>query len=276
MPYLTPRFGRSSQIAGPYNTPSNVGAVMFAGAPANAKGAYVDVLTSAQMTDDAYGVEIFFGGVAGNQTFTAQADIAIGTPGNEKIVIADLIAGPVNNGAVNPAIVYYFPLKFRSGVAIRARAACSSATKTMICGVRPLIYPQGPDGWYGSRVTTYGMTSGGGTDVLAGLGSYGTITRIVSGTANPIRALQIGVAQTPATVNAVEYANLYVGSSNTLFYPDWTYLVNVAPVVGNQIGNMLLAHARFNIAAGEILSIAACGNSPSPFNDRQFAFYGVD
>jgi hypothetical protein len=163
-------------------TNAAMGAEATSGAD-NTKGSAVSLIAGASVTEDIYGLFIWF---VGGSTNTAQrvflADIVIDPAGgtswstliNNLLVCApDLAFGGYN---------YYFPIFIKAGTSIGFQHQCNAATQTMRCAVKGFGKPTRPDLLrYGTKVETIGANTASteGTAITPGTsgawGSYASL-----------------------------------------------------------------------------------------------------
>ena len=127
---------------------------------------------------------------------TAMFDIGIGDPGNEKVIVSNVVACASTSTTANRAHQqqYYFPLNLPAGqVNVRARSSYAS-TGGIRVGFTLTTTTSGLPG--GALVDTYGAVTASttGTQVTAGSGAaFGSWTTIATST-NRIRSLLISVS----------------------------------------------------------------------------------
>lgn len=160
----------------------------------NTYGSYTSVLSGASLTDDAYGIEVWFN--SGNVDSAARDGIATigfdpaggtsfgglaGVTNNEISHLLWSCAGDMRNAAMGP-VWYYFPLFIKAGTSIGCKASVNNATVgTVNCFVRLHCKPTRPElVRSGTFVRTYGATVGSstGTSVTPGAASEGTYTEL--------------------------------------------------------------------------------------------------
>lgn len=132
----------------------------------DAYGTYVQLLSAAQVTDDAYGIWICINSVAVSAvTRNLLANIGADPGGGTayQVVIPDLLgscAGSMTGTGLG-GIWYYFPLGFRAGTSLACQMSVHNATVgTGNCFVKLVRQPsQGVPPRVGSYVRAFGVTS---------------------------------------------------------------------------------------------------------------------
>lgn len=160
------------------------GTAVQTGASSSTKGTPVELIGSTSF--DAFWVEIFAGGYAGNGLGSQGClDILVGAS-TEDILIADLLFGNCGGALTQQTGPkrWLFPLYIPAGTRIAARAAGSRVSTNFDVGIKLYGGRGYPDCKIGSRVTTYGIgTVPSGTVIVpGGSGAQGSWTQITAST----------------------------------------------------------------------------------------------
>lgn len=246
----------------------------------NTKGSPVELIASTPYTS--YGIVVGLGAttIASTNTSTL-VDIMIGGSGSEQVLIPNLMCGNAGGSdtSTGQPVHYYFPIIIGSGVRLSARAQSALSTHDPFIQLHMFPSPI-PGKWYGSRVTDYGTntgTSSGTSHTPNGSGTtYATTTQITASTANPIRALQVGIdllGDTTAT-NARGVLRIAAGSSTNYIVDSLAFReVASSELIDATIANLMLSHMVFDIPASSYLGVGAMMSTAEA---RGFALYGVD
>ena len=143
------------------------GATMTTGA-ANTKGAAVQLLSAATVTDDIYGIAInFFGGATSTTARQFMADLLVDEAGGTSysVKIANLMVDAPS--LLFSGYQYYFPLYIKAGSSIGMQAQCQAATQAIRCAVKVFGKPSHP---HLLRVGTSVQTLGADTATTTGIG----------------------------------------------------------------------------------------------------------
>jgi hypothetical protein len=244
-------------------------------------GSWAQLIASTSFT--AYGIFVLI-----NNTGVASAnhrvlvDIGIGGSGSETTLIPylDGHAGGWAN-TMGGGQLYFFPILIPSGTRLSARCMANTASKNAYVLVWLVGQPMGPNGWYGSRVTAYGVNAGTavGTAITpGGTSAYGTAVQLTASTSAPIRMLQFGMdLGTTDTTGSNMRGMVRFGTGAT---PD--YFVSGIPfaesttleTMDNRMGNFVLSHMMFNIPSGTELRASAMVSGTA--EARTIIAYGVD
>lgn len=231
--------------------------------PANTKGAYATLVSGTTYAGTWVFLNTYASAVSGTDT-SMVLDIAIGTAGNETIVLADLLVGFRRKGGL------LFPLYVPAGATVRGRAA----------SVRGALSPQQ---WsldvYGGepdcgltapgKITTYGVTgaSCSGTAVTpnATTDTKGSYTQLVASTTAPIHALLIAVQGVSGSLstNVIYNIDIAVGGSGSETPIIHDHLVEVNGSEEMVPYTHEFAPLSLNIPAGSRLSARCSGNASS-------------
>jgi len=155
----------------------------------NVKGTYVQLISGASLTSDAYGILITF---HSNSVATAArstiVDIGYDPAGGTSytVLIADLLASQAGSLMVDReqqrGISYYFPLFIKSGTSLAAAASVNNATVgTLRCQIKLFCLPKHPEALkVGSFVESLGVAAATsqGTAVTSGTTSEGAWTSL--------------------------------------------------------------------------------------------------
>jgi len=112
------------------NTSDSGGTAIDAGAVANTKGSYAQIIAS---TSVAYrGLIVMFGNNATNRSLTADyaVDIAVGAAASERIIIPDLELKANGQDQVTPQVWGPFFFNIPSGVRLSARSSSTTTDAT--------------------------------------------------------------------------------------------------------------------------------------------------
>lgn len=212
---------------------SSTGATRIAGAwgttvtPAqNAKtGAWAQVLTAANVSQDVFGLFINFNSNASSTNARDTiCDIGVDSAGGTtyQVLIPNLLAssaGAMINIASGCGINYFFPIWIKAGSTVACRASINNATVgTLACRMRIFGAPKDRRNiLVGTRVVAVGVTTAtsSGTSVTPGTAAEGSWTQLgtLAATDQPW-FWQYGVGVNNGTITAVSYsADLGIGSA---------------------------------------------------------------
>lgn len=197
----------------------------------NTYGSYATVLAGASLTDDAYGIEIWFN--SGAVDATARDGIATigfdpaggtsfgglgGVTGNEIHHLLWSCCGDMRSISMGP-VWYYFPIYIKAGTTIGCKASVNNATVgTVKCFVRLHCKPSRPElVRAGSFVRSFGalVASSCGTAITAGTGTDGTYTQLGSALAEPLWYWEYGVGiNTDTIINNCQFTDIAVGDAS--------------------------------------------------------------
>lgn len=274
-------YGRSS-LSSSHTSVTNEGTTLTAHATPHTKvTAFTQIIASTAF--DAYGITVQISGVGVASTNTRfLVDIGIGGSGSEIVLLPDLNAGnaPIWAGTPAGGVYYHFPIAIPAGSRLSGRA--QALVTVDVCTVMIWLhgYPTGPSGWYGSRVTAYGLDAANtrGTSITPGsTSSYGSAAQIASSTANKIRYMQIGMDMLASTTGTSMRGLLRLGVGAT---PD--YFVEHLPIGESTTyenmefrqTNFMLSKMLFNFPAATDLRASAMVNGTGVA--RGLIIYGVD
>lgn len=168
-------------------------------------------------------------------------------------------AGLYQNGGTNAPIWFYFPIIVPAGASLGVKASCSAATLTAFTvEARTAIRPQGPVGWYGTRVTSYGTNATTfGTAITPGTTAEGAWTAISGTLTVKHRYLEVGLGSTTnAMSNNIVHVDVGVGDatnkrvalSNVVFQTNAAELIEKPPLLSGwteaNVGDIIYARAQ--------------------------------
>lgn len=252
-----------------------------AGTSPNKNATYTTLIATTSY--DSYGIAVQLAGLQTAATANQRClvDIAVGAASSERIIVPDLTCGNVADQAAASAQaqIYYFPIYIPAGVRISATAAASTSADVVNVAVRLFQHKMSPDGWFGQRVTAYGVDAANvrGTSHSPGNGSYAAATQLTASTTNPIRAMQLGYDLLSDTTGATArgLARIGVGAGPTYVASELPFKESTTiETVDFTQANLILSHMRFNIPSGQSLHISAMRNATA--EGRGFIVYGVD
>lgn len=206
-------------------------------------------------------------------------DIALGAASSETVIIPNLIFGNTSDYGAASSVgnSYFFPIYIPSGVRVSANAAASTDSDVVNVSVRLFQHPMGPGGWFGHRVTAYGISGTSGTSHTPGQNSYATATELSASTTNKIRYMQLGFDLLTDTTAATSLymARIMNGASDVIVthLPLKTSTTIEATFFTD--ANFVLSRMMFNLPSGISLRISAMRASATP-EARGWAVYGVD
>lgn len=276
MSLWTPPAGSQRAIGTRVDT-SVDGVTVTASATPHTKGTKVEIVASSPY--DAYGITVQISSTAtASASSRSLLDILIGS-GLATVLIPDLLAGNTDTQAANiRGNLYHFPLYIPAGTRIGTQMQALTGSRTALVALWLHEWPGGAF-WCGSRVTAYGPNTATSSGVAhsPGNGSYAAATEIVASSANPIRALQLGIDLSTDTTGVLSNGLARVGIGSTP-----TYIIEHLPFhesstnesVSYVQANLILAQQRFNIPAATRLVVSAMRNVAE--EGRGFALYGVD
>ena len=177
----------------------------------NAKGAYVTLLTAAEVTTEVFMIDVNFnsGGVS-TRARDILADIGIDPAGGTAfaVLLPDLLASCASGLDVGPGHNYRFPIRIPAGASVGVRASVNNATVgTLRSYVTVYGRPRDPSlVRAGTFCTAFGIVaaSSRGTLVVPGSGSEGAWTAIGSPARDHWYA-QIGMGVSDATMQDCSY-----------------------------------------------------------------------
>lgn len=192
-------------------TNTGFGTQITAHASAHTKGDTVELIATAALTEDCYGISISF--VGGNAAGTAKnflVDIMVDEAGGTSwsVKIPDLLVG-------SPAITqrnyrYYFPIFIKAGSSVGARMQANVGALTLRCGIKLLGKPSRIELLkYGHTVETYGVqpaTNSSGTAITPGTSAMGAYTASIGTTSRDYWFWQMGWATADGSITAGQYA----------------------------------------------------------------------
>lgn len=279
--WVMPQFSRRGGPSGILNSVSaNAAGTVITASPTTAHVKptnYTDLLLSP--AEDTYGIAVMIAGNAANNISACLVDIGIGGATGaaaDAVLIPNLMGGRATSGITLVSHYYVFPLRIPAGKRISARAQSSTINQTMQIDVSLLTRNVGDMGWWGSRVTAYGVdtATSDGVLVTAGNNAYGSAAEIVASSTNPIRYMQFGIQVSSSTIGSILGMEMLVGS--TVIWDRFRANTLAAGTCNYNIGNALLSLAPgFNIPSGKQLQMAAAINS-GVFNNLRTAIYGMD
>lgn len=252
---------------------TTLGTTVTAGA-VNTKGGWAQLVAATSY--DASGLMVFIGNKSGNLDYLV--DIGVGAAASEQVIVPNLVAGFLQAWAIN---VYYIPVPIPAGTRVAARCQCTTGTFSL--GVTISLLSQGfmPSSPLG-RVTAYGAATAdsGGVSIDPGGVAHtkNTYSQINGVTANPIRALLIGIGNqlNAARTGCYWLVDIAIGAagSEQIILPDLWIAVHST---GDNIIPSALGPFFVDIPAGVRLAARAqCSTTDA--TDRLFdiVIYGID
>jgi len=232
-------------------TSAAFGTAVSQSASANTKGADIEILSDASVTEDCYGIAICIMATnAAAATRNYLVDIKTDPTGGTAYatIINNLIA--MGNSAATGGTWYYFPLFIKAGTAIAAASQCQvgSGTANSIprIGVRLFGKPRSLELLkYGSFVRSFGADTANsrGTAITPGTSAIGAYTASLGTTAENLWWWQGGMSTTDAST-----------TESSLF-------IDVA--AGDATNKIICAHhIKQNVSAGEHAGKMAFGIVP--------------
>ena len=204
----------------------------------------------ASVAADAVGILITLGATAAGNT-SALVDIAIGAAGSEQLLISNLAGGYSGGWGIGNETPkhYYFPLYIASGTRLAGRVHyAATASETVECALWLIGGRRHEARFVGSKVTTYGAVtaSARGTLVTAGNNIYGSTAQLAASTADPIKAMQVGIqGGSDATLtNYRGYLKILAGT--TILLDDLAWYVASNEWITAVQTNLLLSHSSLN------------------------------
>lgn len=189
---------------------TTLGVQVTAHASAHTKGTAVELISGATVTEDVYGVSLFFCGArvsTGTRRFFV--DLLVDEAGGTAWVTR------INNLLVNSPTSdrgfysYYFPLFIKAGSSIGAQQQCSTGGQTLRCGIKLFGKPSHPHlVKVGSKVETFGADTSttSGTSFTSGTGEMGSYSASLGTTAGNLFFWQVGMATSDASITGGHYA----------------------------------------------------------------------
>lgn len=248
------------------------GTLVTSGA-ANTKGNWYQLVASSAYNTD--GLLVF---IAKMNASDFLVDIGIGAAGSENVVVPNLVAG---NNLANNVTQYLIPISIPAGTRIAACCQAVAAAVGMLISISLLTQGFMPSASLG-RVTAYGANTAdsGGTSVDPGavLNTKNAYSQINGVTANPIRALLIGIGGQANSVRTICYwlVDVAVGAagSERIILPDLQLGCNATgdDVVPTSIGPFFI-----DIPAGTRLAARAqCDIVDAADRLFDIVLYGID
>lgn len=168
---LKPAAPAMHQYQSSQTVPATSPGTTLTGTTANTKGSYTQLISSLNF-DAVLVVVNFHNSFSSGVDSSVLVDIAIGSSGQETIIIPDLLAGWAGAADDSGAPRHYiFPLYIPSGSRIAARISSAIASGTVIAWLQLYGGLADTEAWWcGSQVVAYGINSGGskGTSVTPG------------------------------------------------------------------------------------------------------------
>lgn len=252
----------------------------------NTKGSYAQILSSANVAHDVWGLLINFNsnnvGAAARDTLV---DIGVDEAGGTSYTVAipDLLASCAGATATGGGgIYYYFPLAIKAGSSIAARASINNATVgTLRCHITLFGKPRYPGlTRRAAGVRAFGITaaSSRGTTVTSGTTGEGTAALLASsiGSGNWWWQVGMGVNDTTMTNGGHYYADLLVGNGtvNQVVIRDQAFFVpsgnEALASAGTMIGCSYDAPSGLNVYG----RLQCSGTADSALSLAGYAAYG--
>ena len=281
MPLWVPNGGRSFSEDNVGAASAEFGTTVTANATPHAEGTSIAQLV-ASTGFLSYGITVMTCGTAAATASTRMlVDILIGAGGSEIELIPNLLAGnkDLTSGATSDVAMYHFPIMIPAASRISARAQALIVSDTCTVAIWLHEQPRNVNGWYGTRVTAYGVDGAAstGTSHSPGNGSYAAATQLTASTTNRIQYMQIGIdGLTDTTLsNSRGLVRIGVGATPTYLVEDlpWHESTTVESIT-NSWANFILSQMRFSIPAAQSLHVSAQRNVAA--EARGFVVYGVD
>lgn len=227
---------------------------------ANTMGAWVQVVTGANMLNEGYGISIVFSNgftsaAIRNTLVNVGVDPAGGT--NYTIKIPYLVAGHANTYALGP-INYYFPLYIPKGASVALQSQGTTASGVVSAFVTVYGQPRRPDAVRcGSVVTQFGAVTAtsSGTTLTLGTTAEGTWTQIGTATTSAYWWWQMGYTclDTTMTASAIHFD---IGAGNATFKKILLQDIVVRTTATEQVSiDPHVVTAYNNVATGDIIYV---------------------
>ena len=247
----------------------------------NTMGSWNQLISSAQMVDDGYGILINMNSVAISATTrNVLLDVGIDNAGgtNYVVKIPYLMGGhevPFNIGS--GGIWYYFPLFIPKNSSIAVRAQASNTTSGFNCFINVFGQPRRPDAVrVGTKVYSFGETpaSSSGTAITLGTTTIGNWTQ--AGSATPIKLWwwQVGFSVADTTMSAAAVSlDLSAGNATAkkIIFQGYPFTTTTA----EQINNIpAMAACSVNVAPGDLMYVRGW-SSTTPDTGNNIMVYGL-
>lgn len=245
----------------------------------NTYGSWAQIASSANVTQDVYGIQICFNNNAtSTQDRRTLVNVGVDNAGgtNYNILIPSLMAGKAIVYTSSPnGIWYYFPLYIKAGSSI-ALQATSTVTTAFNASVYLFGQPRRPDTLrVGAYVDAIGITTSTrqGTSLTLGTTSEGAWSSSLGTTSRRYWWWQLGVGMETASINnAILHFDLAVGNdtSKKLLLENQNWMSTSSEVIGNL---PLISNCYNNVPAGQ--SIYGRGQSSGTPNTTSIVAYAL-
>jgi hypothetical protein len=195
----------------------------------NAKGAYAQVLSGANVARDVFGLQINFNSNAvSSAARDAIVDVGVDPSGGTSysVLIPNLLASCASPLITGFGLNYFFPIWIKAGSSVAVAASVNNSTVgTLRCWMRIFGSPRDRTiTKVGTKCIAYGITesTSSGVAVTPGTTSEGTWTQLgtIGSNDNPW-FWQFGVGVNNATITALNYsADLGIGNATNKFVVD--------------------------------------------------------
>lgn len=201
-----------SNVSATRPSTAGFGTTITSGATANTMGAWTQVVTGANMTNEGYGISVVFSnGFTSAATRNTLVNVGVDPAGgtNYTIKIPYLVAGHANTYALG-GINYYFPLYIPKGASVALQSQGTTASGTVSAFVTIFGQPRRPDAVRcGSKVFAFGATTAtsSGTVLTLGTSAEGAWTQVGTATTMPLWWWQMGYTclDTTMTASAIHF-----------------------------------------------------------------------
>ena len=240
-------------------TTTGFGTTITSGA-ANTMGSWVQVAAAGTITQDVYGISIFFSnGATSAATRNTLVDVGVDEAGGTAYLvrIPYLVAGHANTYSLG-GISYYFPLYIPKGSTVALRSQGTTASGTVSAYVTVYGQPRRPDAVRcGSQVFAFGTTTAtsSGTVLTLGTVAEGAWTQIGTATTMPLWWWQLGYTciDTTMTASALHFD---IGAGNASFKKVLLENILVQTTAAEQVTiSQHTTGAYNNVATGDLIYV---------------------
>ena len=251
---------------------------------ANTKGSDTEILSDSSVTEDVYGVALFFCGGASSATIRNYlVDIKTDPTGGTTwgTVISNLMVNSPHFDISTCGYSYYFPLFMTAGTAIAAAVQSNQISTTNIrVGIKLFGKPSYPHLCkVGSKVESFGANASdsGGVSITAGAQAMGSYTASLGTTAGDLWWWQAGICSQDTTLsNAALLLEVAAGdgSNKVPCATDIQYITNNSEQAYKSAMGLNIPYRRIK-AGSDVYMRAACNTSPVPDGPYEVAAYGL-